>query len=68
MIFQRGQDVWVEFSGHQHRGEVIEHNGAWVLCRIHADPAWDYGTISARLDPTPTVCVREKHVQPAELH
>lgn len=60
--FQRGQDVEVEFAGQTHRGEVLEHNGPWVLCRIILDPEWDYGSMSPRLDPSPTVCVREKFV------
>lgn len=61
--FQRGQDVHVEFAGQTHQGEIITHNPPWVLAKIILDPEWDYGSMGPRLDPTPTVCIRETHVQ-----
>lgn len=63
MTFKRGDDVSVAFSGRRHRGEVLSHHNGWVMCHIRIDdPLWDYGSISARLDPTSTVCVRDQFV------
>ena len=58
-----GQDVLVEFAGQTHPGLVLAQHGQWVMCRIHTDPAWDYGGITDRLDPEQTVCVRESFVR-----
>lgn len=65
-MYQRGDDVIVEFAGRDHPGEIIDHHPPWIMCRIHIDPTWDYGGITARLDPTPTICVRENHVRHAD--
>ena len=65
MKFARGQDVIVDFGGLDHPGEVIQQNAGYVMVKILADSAADYGSITARLDPTPTVCVKETRVRPA---
>jgi hypothetical protein len=65
MKFKQGDDVVVDFAGIKHQGEVIEQRSGYVMVRIIADPSWDYGSIGARLDPQPTVCVKENHVQHA---
>jgi hypothetical protein len=64
--FQAGEDVIVNFGDIDHPGEVIEHRGGYVMVRIIADPAADYGSITDRLDPEPTLCVRETRVRHAE--
>ncbi len=66
MKFQRGDDVIVDFGGIDHQGEVVQHSAGYVMVRMIADPAADYGSISDRLDPEPTVCVKEKHVRHTE--
>ena len=58
-----GQDVLVDFAGQTHRGVVIAQHGQWLLCKIHTDWAWDYGSITDRLDPEQTVCVRQSCVR-----
>jgi hypothetical protein len=67
MKFKPGEDVIVNFAGHETPGEVIavQKNSGFVLCRIHIDPELDYGEIGARLDPEPTVCVRESNIHHA---
>jgi len=62
MKFQPGDDVVVTVKDQEHRGEVIAHNTGYVMCRIIADPAWDYGR-TTWLDPEPTVCVKESKVR-----
>lgn len=66
MTFQPGDDVIVEFVGRDHPGEVVFQQRDWVQVRIHIDPVCDYGALSDRLDPEPTVIVRSKHVRHAE--
>ena len=66
MIFEAGQDVIVDFRGLEHQGCVIRHSGGYVMVRIAADPAADYGHIGERLDPQPTVCVKENKVRHAD--
>jgi len=61
-----GDEVIVKFSGKDHPGEVISHNRGWVMCRILLDPLWDYGSITARLDPEPVVCVKDVFVRHAD--
>ena len=63
--FSVGDDVVVDFAGIQHQGEVIEQRrSGYVMVRIIlADPAWDYGSIGARLDPESTVCVKLTNVR-----
>lgn len=63
--FNAGEDVIVSFGGLDHPGEVIEQRGGYVMVRIQTDPVWDYGDISPRLDPEPTVCVKESRVRHA---
>jgi hypothetical protein len=64
--FKRGDDVLVDFGGLVHRGEVISQSAGYVMARILSDPVWDYGNMSPRLDPEPTVCVKETRVRKAE--
>lgn len=64
--FQPQEDVVVAFGGRDHHGECIRHSNGWVVARIRIDPLWDYGSVSARLDPVSTVCVRETDVRHAE--
>lgn len=63
MKFEPGEDVIVDFGGLDHRGEVISHQRGYVLVKILADPEADYGSITARLDPQPTVGVKESKVR-----
>ena len=62
-MFRKGDDVVVRFVGRDHRGEVVSDHNGWVLCRIVVDPLWDYGSLSDRLDPISTVCVRDTFVR-----
>ena len=65
--FAAGQDIVVSFGDIEHQGEVISHRGGYVMAVILlADSEGDYGSISARLDPRPTVCVKESKVRAAE--
>jgi hypothetical protein len=66
--FKTGELVTVRFQGRTHRGEVfaVSKTAGYVMCRIIRDPLWDYGSINARLDPEPTVCVKESDVQHAD--
>jgi hypothetical protein len=62
-----GDDVWVKIAGGEFPGEVIkgEHSG-YVLCRIHTDPEWDYGSCSPRVMPEQTVAARVGNVRPRQ--
>jgi len=63
VIFKPGDDVIVDFQGHQTPGEVVSVFGSgFVFTRIHIDPEMDYGEVSPRLDPVALVCVRETRV------
>jgi hypothetical protein len=66
--FKTGQVVVVRFQGRKHQGEVIavSKRTGYVMCRIIRDPLWDYGSINARLDPEPTVCVKDSDVRHAD--
>lgn len=64
--FTAGDDVIVNFGDIDHEGEVIEQRSGYVMVRIIADPTYDYGSITARLDPEPTVCVKETKVRHAD--
>lgn len=66
MKYGKGDDVIVEFGGLEHQGEVISHSAGYVMVRILADPAADYGSITPRLDPEPTVCVKDTKVRHAD--
>lgn len=63
MKFNRGDDVLVDFGGLEHKGEVISQSAGYVMARILADPTADYGDVTPRLDPQPTVCVKETKVR-----
>lgn len=52
----------VTLKGRDHPAEIIERRNGYVLCRIHIDPEWDYGT-TTWLDPEPTICVRDTQVR-----
>lgn len=64
--FDRGDDVIVDFGGLEHQGEVISQHSGYVMVKILADPESDYGSITDRLDPEPTVCVKETKVRHAD--
>lgn len=66
--FKNGELVTVRFQGRNHPGEVIavSKRTGYVMCRVIRDPLWDYGSINARLDPEPTVCVKESDVRHAD--
>ena len=66
--FKKGELVTVRFQGRNHPGEVIgvSKRTGYVMCRVIRDPLWDYGSINARLDPEPTVCVKESDVRHAD--
>ena len=66
MKFSRGDDVIVEFGGLDHQGEVISQSAGYVMVKMIADPTADYGEITPRLDPEPTVCVKETRVRHAD--
>lgn len=63
MKYERGDDVIVDFGGLDHEGEVISHSAGYVMVKMIADPTADYGEITARFDPEPTVCVKESRVR-----
>jgi hypothetical protein len=58
-----GQDVIVTFDGVEHQGHIEKIETGWIHCRIAIKAAEDYGSISARLSPHSTVCVRESDVR-----
>lgn len=64
MNFNPGDDVTVNFQGHDTPGEVISVSGTsdFIICKIHIDPEIDYGSVGARLSPESTVCVRATKV------
>ena len=66
--FKKGELVTVRFQGRNHPGEVIgvSKRTGYVMCRVIRDPLWDYGSINARFDPEPTVCVKESDVRHAD--
>ena len=67
MTYQPGDDVLIDFHGLEHRAEVLNHRGSWVLAVMIPDPVWDYGRASAQIDPSrQTVCVRDRHVRRIE--
>lgn len=63
--FKTGELVKVRLKHRNHLGEVIQQSGGYVMCRIHIDPAWDYGKTDW-LDPEPIVCVKEGDVRHAD--
>jgi hypothetical protein len=60
-----GDTITVDFKGRDHQAEVIEQRSGYVMCRIHIDPTWDYGS-ATWLDPEPTICVRDTNVRTTE--
>lgn len=65
--FQAGDPVIVKFMGIECEGEVIGVSpiAGYVSARITIpDPEVDFGSIGARLDPQPVVCVPAKRVRP----
>lgn len=68
-LFKAGDDVIVDFGGLDHQGEVINQRSGYVMVKIISDPEYDYGSITSRMDPEPTVCVKEnkvRHAKPLE--
>lgn len=65
--FTDGQDVRVTFCGRDHDAEVVHESNGWVLCVINTDSAWDYGSLTSRMDPRQTVCVRADNVSASPL-
>jgi hypothetical protein len=67
-MFNPGDDVLVTFEGGEFPGEVLKlESSGYVLCRIHPDPLWDFGSASSRVMPEQIVAVRKSAVQPAVL-
>lgn len=63
MSFKPGDDVLVIFEEREARGVVLTYQRGYVMATIEIDPEWDYGSVSARLTPHSTVCVRERDVR-----
>lgn len=67
--YQAGDDIVVEFDGAEFPGEVLRHSprSGYVMAVITVtDPELDFGSIGARFDPQPTVCVPEARVRRRE--
>ena len=64
--YRPGDDVIVTFDGIEHAGEVEKVEHGWIHCRIAIDIAGDYGSITPRLAPQSTVCVRRDYVRPVQ--
>lgn len=58
-----GDDVIVTFEDREARGVVLTHLRGYVMATIEIDPEYDYGSITARMAPHSTVCVREGDVR-----
>jgi len=67
--FRKGDDVIVEFQGVECAGEVISQSivTGYVMARILVDVEVDWGSISPRMDPRPTVCVPDSCVRSNRL-
>jgi len=61
--FSVGQDVIVIFDEVEHRGHIEKIEIGWIHCRIAIHACEDYGSITARMAPHSTVCVRESSVR-----
>lgn len=61
--YQPGQDITVTFDGIDHPAEIEKIEHGWYHCRITIDPTGDYGSITPRLAPQSTVCVRANHIK-----
>lgn len=71
MRFNPGDQVTVEFQAIECQGEVIRQSvtTGYVMARITIpDVEVDFGSIAARLDPQPVVCVPESKVVHIALH
>jgi hypothetical protein len=67
LLFERGDDVLVDFDGGEFPGEVLKSEASgYVLCRIHTDPEWDFGMSSAWVMPEQVVAVRTGNIKPAD--
>ena len=58
--YRPGEDVIIDFEGVDMVGEVIYQGpvSGYVMAVVtNPDPELDMGSISARFDPQPTVCV-----------
>lgn len=69
--FKPGDAVVVEFQAVECEGVVIRqsHITGFVMARIAIpDVEVDFGSISPRMDPQPTVCVPESKVKHILLH
>lgn len=65
MTYNRGDQVLVEFMGELCEGEVLRHSSGYVMAQVTLpDVEVDFGSISPRIDPQPTVCVQESRVRP----
>jgi hypothetical protein len=63
-VIRPGDDVLVDFEGNEWPGEVLRvENSGYVICNIHTDPLWDFGSSSARVMPEQTVAVRSGRVR-----
>lgn len=62
-MFQKGDDVIVEFDGVEHVGEVIGEERGWVRATILIDPELDYGSGTERLAAHQTVMIRTANVR-----
>ena len=69
--YRPGDDVVVTFQGIEMRGTVISQgpaSGYVMAVVINPDPEIDLGSITARFDPQPTVCVPVNKVRLISLH
>ena len=65
--FKPGDQIIVDFDSVEMRGEVIYQgkvSGFVMAVVINPDPEIDLGSITARFDPRPTVCVPASQVRP----
>lgn len=59
-----GDDVVVDFDGAEFPGEILKvEQSGYVLCRVHVDPMWDFGSASSRVMPEQVVAVRRGRVR-----
>lgn len=63
MRYLPGDDVVVNFVDWEAPGVVLSHVRGWVMCDVIVDPHIDYGSITSRLAPHSTVCVKESDVR-----
>lgn len=63
--YKPGQDIIVTFDGIEHQGHIERIDHGWIHCRIAIQEIADYGSITPRLAPHSTVCVRAAQVRAA---